>query len=65
MTLLEANKNREVGRKPFIEKLKIYETSDYKLSKYHINFNDWNAANITSRQRDMANKAASVWKINY
>jgi len=65
LTLLETSKNKEADRKSFNEKHLIFETSSYKLSKEQINYNDWNAQNISNRQKDMANKAATVWKINY
>jgi hypothetical protein len=65
MTLLESAKNREAGRKPYPDKLLIYESSNYKLTSESITANDWNPSGITARQSDMANKAATIWKINY
>jgi uncharacterized protein with ParB-like and HNH nuclease domain len=65
LTLLETNKNKEADRKPFNEKAAIYETSNYKLSKTLTTVQDWNTSSISVRQKDMANKAATVWKINY
>jgi uncharacterized protein with ParB-like and HNH nuclease domain len=64
-TLLESAKNKEADRKPFTEKQIIYATSNYKLSKEQINYSVWNVTSISARQSDMANKAATVWKINY
>lgn len=65
LTLLESSKNKEADRKPFIEKQIIYATSNYKLSKEQINYSIWNVTSISARQADMANKAATVWKISY
>lgn len=64
MTLLETSKNKQADRKPFNEKVAIYETSSYKLSSDQITARDWNSSSISVRQKDMANKAASAWKIN-
>jgi hypothetical protein len=65
MTLLETVKNREADRKSFDEKAAIYQTSNYKLPKEVAKMEIWNTASVNSRQRDLADKAASVWKINY
>ncbi len=65
MTLLETSKNRDADRQLFKEKSKIYETSNYKLSGEQINAQDWNPSAISTRQHDMAKKAATIWKINY
>ena len=65
LTLLESSKNNEAGRNPFNKKTLIYESSNYKLSNEWINAQNWNPVSINSRQRDMANKAATVWKIKY
>lgn len=65
LTLLESGKNKEADRKSFEEKQVIYLTSNYKLSKEQTNYTVWNVASISARQTDMANKASTVWKINY
>lgn len=64
-TLLETNKNREADRKDFIEKLAIYQTSNYQLTLLTINAQDWTPKSIIDRQRDLAGKALTVWKVNY
>jgi hypothetical protein len=64
-TLLEAGKNKAADRRSFAEKQAIYLGSNFKLSCEQTDFSEWNAASISSRQADMANKAASVWKIQY
>jgi len=64
-TLLEAGKNKAADRRSFAEKQAIYLGSNFKLSCEQTDFSVWNAASISSRQADMANKAASVWKIQY
>ncbi|HRG46589.1 MAG TPA: HNH endonuclease family protein, partial [Leptospiraceae bacterium] len=65
LTFLESGKNKEADRKSFEEKQKIYLTSNFKLTKEQIEYSVWNVTSLASRQADMANKAATVWKINY
>ena len=65
LTFLESGKNKEADRKSFEEKQRIYSTSNYKLTNEQIEYYIWNVTSLASRQADMANKAATVWKINY
>lgn len=65
LTLLESSKNKEADRKNFEEKSNIYLASNFHITKEHINYSIWNVSSISSRQTDMANKAATIWKINY
>lgn len=64
-TLLEANKNKAVDRKSFHEKKEMYLTSNFKLSSQTINYEEWNPKNLLHRQRELANRALTVWKVNY
>ena len=64
-TLLEANQNRAADRKAFAEKKIIYKTSNYKLSNQTINAENWNPKSLVDRQRELANRALTVWKVNY
>lgn len=64
-TLLEANKNRDADRKPFEEKKVIYQTSNFGQTKQSITAESWNPKSVNDRQRDLANRALTVWKINY
>ncbi len=64
-TLLEANKNREADRKPFDEKRAIYQTSNFRLSTQTINAENWIPKSVIERQKELANRALTVWKINY
>lgn len=65
LTLLEASKNKSADRKDFIEKLAYYSSSNFALTKNLKEYSIWNVSSIASRQSDLANKAATVWKINY
>lgn len=62
-TLLEAGKNREIGNKIYSEKITIFETSGFEMTK-KINFPEWNANNLDKRQSDLAKIATSIWRIN-
>jgi hypothetical protein len=64
-TLLEANKNREADRKNFDEKKLIYQSSNYRLSTQTIPSEYWTPKYVLARQRELANQALAIWKINY
>ena len=64
-TLLEANKNREADRKNFDEKKLIYQSSNYRLSTQTIPSEYWTPKDVLARQRELANQALAIWKINY
>jgi uncharacterized protein with ParB-like and HNH nuclease domain len=65
LTLLKSSQNNNVGRKTFYEKYTEFQKSDFKITNSQLEYSDWNASTISSRQRDMANKAISIWKISY
>jgi uncharacterized protein with ParB-like and HNH nuclease domain len=65
LTPLKTNANNNVGRKQFAEKTIVYKNSEFKLTNSQLEYTKWDASAISNRQRDMANKAATVWKINY
>lgn len=62
--LLEESKNREIGNKPYCEKLPIYKTSGFK-SINDISYPEWNPNNLDKRQMSQAKYALSVWKLPY
>lgn len=65
LTLLESAKNKEADRQPFPKKLMIYQTSQYRLANVQTAVHEWTAGSIAARQRNMANKAVAIWKIDY
>lgn len=65
LTLLELNRNRDASRKSFPQKQQIFSGSSFKLSNEKINYENWSVTSISNRQTDMANRAATIWKINY
>ena len=62
-TLLERKLNKEAGDKPFREKQKIYERSNYLLSRSLLECGDWNPETIEIRQRQLAKLAKGIWRI--
>ena len=67
LLLLEAGKNRVLGNQSPPEKLAEYKTSRYRLAR-NVAFmtnDEWNLALIDKRQRNMANRAAHLWRSGY
>lgn len=62
-TLLEEDKNRDIGNKIYAEKITVFETSGFEMTK-KINFLEWNANTLDKRQSDLAKIATSIWRIN-
>jgi uncharacterized protein with ParB-like and HNH nuclease domain len=61
--LLEDDKNRSCARKPFLDKLEIYKTSQY-ISASSIDYSEWSPKTIDRRQDEMAKRAKSIWRIS-
>ena len=62
MALVDSNTNLEMGQEKFENKKKI-------LSKYQINsgigkYSEWNSDSVESRQKEMAEEAAKLWRID-
>jgi uncharacterized protein with ParB-like and HNH nuclease domain len=63
LSLLESSKNsKEAAQKPFVDKLKVYQTSRYALSN-RITGTDWTIKMIQHRQAGLAKTACGIWKI--
>lgn len=62
LTLLESKKNNDCGDKPYAEKLPVYKNSQYEMTN-KIDFPEWTATQIRSRQEKMAKIATSIWRI--
>ncbi|MBL8177079.1 MAG: DUF262 domain-containing protein [Bryobacterales bacterium] len=62
LTQLEAQRNRQAGAKDFSRKVQTFAASRYRLTA-GIGGSEWNPGRITSRQRQMAESAAKIWKI--
>lgn len=65
LTLLEPSKNnKEAADKTIEEKVPVYATSKYAITK-HLNDPQWTSTNIRNRQARLARLACGVWKIQY
>lgn len=67
LTLLERRLNRDAGNKLFDQKKPLYAQSDYRLTKTLEEHAppEWNIAAINARQRQMASRAANVWRADF
>lgn len=63
-TILESDKNRVLGNKPYCDKAEAYKTSRYELSK-KIGFKVWSQENLLKRQRYLAKQAQAIWSLPY
>lgn len=63
-TLLEADKNREIGNKVYSDKMAVFGTSGFKMTQ-KINYPEWTANNLNSRQSELAKIATSIWRVPY
>jgi hypothetical protein len=67
LTLLKASTNRDIGTKPYVEKRKSYESSEYLLTKdiAELASEEWNTALLTKRQKNMAEIAKRIWRSDF
>jgi uncharacterized protein with ParB-like and HNH nuclease domain len=64
LTLLETGKNKDIGNKLISEKLPVYQTSHYFLTKDKTAYTEWKPNTVQKRQSELAKLAKTVWKIN-
>ncbi len=62
-TLLEKNKNSEIGNKVFFDKKCVYETSAFEMTKKIASLDKWTIDQIEQRQKEMAKKVETIWSI--
>ncbi len=66
MTLLASGINRDLANKPYQEKVDVFRSSNFKITKKLGDENvDWTPERIAARQNWMANQATSIWRINH
>ncbi len=67
LTLLEAGKNRQIGNKNYAEKVLVYPTSEYRLTKKVAEHSpeEWTPARLNTRQIAMANSASQIWRSDF
>jgi hypothetical protein len=59
------SKNKLCGNALYEAKLKIYQTSAYRLTSQETNFAEWTPETLHKRQERMAKWANAVWRIDY
>jgi Protein of unknown function DUF262/Protein of unknown function (DUF1524) len=64
-TLLEDTLNKKASDRLFNEKLLLYKSSKYKLSKDELNYTEWTPIILRKHQDKMSKWACSAWKSNY
>ena len=66
MTLLEARLNREIGNSEYSKKIAKYAQSCFKQTQAIAeHYDEWNEAKVQSRQKQMADKACQIWRIDF
>ncbi|GAB1392052.1 DUF262 domain-containing protein [Rhodocyclaceae bacterium] len=67
LTLLESNRNREVGNKEYSEKLQAYAGSTYAMARKISDEapEQWTPELLEARQRRMAERAAHLWRADF
>lgn len=64
LTLLEKKLNREVGTLSYAEKAIYFQQSNSQVtSKITENFDSWNEDKVSTRQKELAKDAKSIWRI--
>jgi uncharacterized protein with ParB-like and HNH nuclease domain len=66
LTLLEKKLNKDADILKYNEKKSFYRESNCKLTTSLIDrFDEWNDANLSERQKELAKDAKSIWKLQF
>jgi hypothetical protein len=67
LTLLKASVNRDVGVRPYAEKVPFYIASAYAITRAVVELapSEWTPALVEERQRRMAARATHLWRAAY
>jgi hypothetical protein len=65
MTIMQAGPNRAVGNAPYQDKMLVYETSEFLITRRIAeSYVGWDTNQIANRQRQMAAMATSIWRVS-
>ena len=64
-TLLEDTLNKKASDKIFSEKLQLFKSSVYKMSREELNYTEWNPIILRKHQEKMAKWACYTWKSHF
>ena len=66
LTLLSANRNRDMGNAGFAEKRPVYSASQFTITRRLAEeYDTWTVEKIRSRQTWMAKQATGVWRVDF
>ncbi len=66
MTPLETNRNRDLGNSDYTAKRQVFEQSVFTITKAIAeHYEVWDEQKIESRQKQLANIAAGIWKLDF
>jgi hypothetical protein len=66
MTLLETQRNREIGNGGYNFKRSVYEQSVFQITKAVAeHYETWDAYKIEARQKQLANIASAIWRTEF
>ncbi|MCB0736485.1 MAG: DUF262 domain-containing protein [Bacteroidetes bacterium] len=66
LTLLEKTKNNKLQNSIFKEKLSVFNSSQFQITKsIGEHYNNWGEDQIIGRQKSMAKRAKTIWKIQF
>jgi hypothetical protein len=66
MTPLETNRNRDLGNRDYTAKRSAYQASCFQNTKAVAeHYDTWDEQKIEARQKQLANVAAGIWKVEF
>ena len=66
MTPLETNQNRDLGNANYSSKRSVYDHSVFHITRAIAeHYETWNEQKIEARQRQLANVASGIWRIDF
>lgn len=63
MVIMQASKNSLAGNKPWAEKRKVLQQSEFQLTSSVASYDSWGIKEINERQKSLAALAAKTWPI--